>query len=76
MGIRLRAKHQDEIREKIKTSQIVTRLTNHALGELKVEMSDSQVRAALGLLKKSLPDLTHAVITGADGGAIECKWLP
>lgn len=33
MAARLRAKHQDEIREKIRTSQLVNVLEKHALGE-------------------------------------------
>jgi len=57
-GVRLDPKHQARTRAKIQTSQIINRLTDHVLG--KVEMKPSQVTAALGLLKKSLPDLTAA----------------
>ncbi len=57
MAARLRAKHQDEIREKIRASQLVNRLENHVLGE--VEMKPTQVTAALGLLKKCVPDMTE-----------------
>lgn len=46
----------DETRLKIKTSQIINRLTSFINGE--VEMQPAQVTAALGLLKKSLPDLS------------------
>lgn len=62
---KLRPRHQDEIREKIKTSQLLTRLTNHGLGKLKTEMSPSQVTAALGVLKKCLPDLTSTEHSGS-----------
>ena len=56
MAARIRKiRHDDETRTKIKTSQLVNRLTDHVLG--KVEMTASQVTAALGLLKKALPDL-------------------
>ena len=56
MAARIRKiRHDDETRAKIKTSQLVNRLTDHALG--KVEMQATQVTAALGLLKKALPDL-------------------
>jgi len=48
---RLKTQH----REAIKTSMIVNRLTDHVDG--KVEMSATQVTAALGLLRKALPDL-------------------
>ncbi len=34
-------------------------------------MSDTQVRAALGLLRKTIPDLAVTSISGPDGGAIE-----
>lgn len=52
----------EEARSKIKTTQIVNRLTNHVLGT--VDMSPSQVTAALGLLKKSIPDLAAVAHTG------------
>lgn len=41
---------------------IANRLTRHVLG--KVEMTPSQVTAALGLLKKTLPDLSATEISG------------
>ena len=43
-------------RQKIKASQIINRLNGAALGE--VDMTASQLRAALGLLAKVLPDLS------------------
>lgn len=50
-----------EARQKIQTTQLVNRLTGHALGS--VDMQPSQVTAALGLLKKSLPDLSATEMT-------------
>jgi hypothetical protein len=70
MAARLRPRHQHEIREKIRASQIVTRLTSHALGRLKKPMDASQVTAALGLLKKCMPDLAQTALTGPDGEAL------
>ena len=64
MAARLNPKHDERTREKIKTSQLVNRLNAFVLGELDptsnkpVELSSTQVTAALGLLKKTLPDLT------------------
>lgn len=59
-----------EAREKIRTTQLVKRLENHAFGE--VEMSNTQVTAALGILKKALPDLANVAHTGEDGkGPVE-----
>lgn len=50
-----KVRHDDLTRERIQTSQLVNRLTNHVLG--KAEMSATQVRAAEILLNKSLPNL-------------------
>lgn len=55
-------RHDDETRSKIKTSQLINRLTGHVLGD--VEMSPSQVTAGLGLLRKTLPDLTATEHSG------------
>jgi hypothetical protein len=49
-------------REKIRTSMLINRLSNHVAG--RIEMSSSQVRAAEVLLKKNLPDLSATDITG------------
>lgn len=53
-----------EAREKIRTTQIINRLQDHING--KVEMVPSQVTAALGLLKKRLPDLAAQTDTNGD----------
>lgn len=53
----LKPRHQDEIRDKIRTSQLLNRLTEHALGLLENPMDATQVTAALGVLRKTLPDL-------------------
>jgi hypothetical protein len=49
-------------RAKIQGSNILNALIEHAEG--KREMSGTQVTAALGLLKKALPDLTSTTIVG------------
>ena len=56
MARRIIATHDDRTRAKIQTTQLINRLTDHVMG--KVELSASQVAAALGLIKKTLPDLT------------------
>jgi hypothetical protein len=48
-------------------TQLINRLTNHALGKLKRPMDASQVRAADCVLKKCLPDLAQTELTGKDG---------
>jgi hypothetical protein len=50
------------IREKIQTQQLIRRLTEHVNGEVKLEAS--QVTAALGLLKKVIPDLSATEHSG------------
>lgn len=62
MAARIRKQHQDEIRAKIQASQLVNRLTGHALGEF--ELSATQIRAIEILLKKSVPDLASIEVTG------------
>lgn len=57
-GIRL----TDEHRTKIQKSKILNRLIGHAEGT--EEMSATQVQAALGLLKKALPDLSSVTLSG------------
>lgn len=57
-------RHDDETRTKIQTSQLINRLTDHILGKLKKPLEASQVTAALGLLKKTLPDLSATNVSG------------
>jgi hypothetical protein len=56
--------HDARTRLKIKTSQLINRLQSFALGDEKIMMSSDQVRAALGLLKKTLPDLQSITLGG------------
>jgi hypothetical protein len=52
----------DVVRERIRTTKLIQRLQNHALGE--VEMSPTQIKATEILLKKRLPDLSAVEHTG------------
>lgn len=64
-------KHDQHTRDKIQTSQLVNRLNSFALDTTEsVRMSSDQVRAALGLLKKTIPDLAVTSHTGPDGGPV------
>lgn len=45
---------------------LVKRLTDHVVG--KTEMSQTQLKAAEILLKKSLPDLASVELSGKEGG--------
>lgn len=60
--------HQDDVRAKIQASQLVNRLTGHALGE--IELSATQIRAIEILLKKSVPDLQSIEMSGEGGGPL------
>jgi len=51
-----------EHRDKIKNSNILTALIEHAEGRR--DMSSTQVQAGLGLLKKVLPDVSAVTISG------------
>jgi hypothetical protein len=62
-------RHDDETRAKIQTSQLINRLENHILNEL--ELKPSQVNAALGLLKKTLPDLANVELSGNDDSPVK-----
>lgn len=61
--------YADKVRARIRAGGIVHRLEQHVLG--KVEMTASQVTAALGLLRKCVPDLATVEHTGKDGGPID-----
>ena len=71
MAARFNLKHEQQTRDKIQTSMLVIRLNKFALDEENsVRMSSDQVRAALGLLKKTIPDLAVTAHTGPDGGPV------
>jgi hypothetical protein len=62
MAARYRNWTPEIVRQRIRTSMLLRRLTDHVLG--KVEMAPSQVTAGLGLLKKTLPDLASVEHSG------------
>jgi len=53
----LKPRHQDDVRAKIQTSQLINKLQNHALND-DTEMPASRLKAIEILLKKTLPDLS------------------
>ena len=71
-----RIQHDENTRKKIQASQLINRLTNHILSEEGDVMTQSQVNAALGLLKKTLPDLKAIDIQGdiEHSGEIKITW--
>ena len=62
----------DQVRSRIKTSMLINRL--HGLSEGKVEMPPHAVTAALGLLRKTLPDYSVVEHQGQNGGPIILRW--
>lgn len=62
----------NEHRDKIRKSNILSALIEHAEGNR--DMSATQVTAALGLLKKALPDMSAVTLTGdEEGGPIKIQ---
>jgi len=62
MAARKQLFHPDDVKKKIQASQLINRLQSHALSDstaddYKPVMTDSQVRAAFGLLDKVVPNL-------------------
>jgi hypothetical protein len=76
MAARLNPRQDNRTRDAIRTTQLCKRLESFAMGEKDpqtgkpLRMTLEQVRAALGLLKKTLPDLVAATLAGPDGGPI------
>ena len=70
MAARLKPRHQDDIRAKIKISNIIDRLEKHVDGL--IELSNTQVASARILLDKTMsnaPQITE--LSGPDGGPQE-----
>ena len=57
-----RIRHDEDTRAKIKTSQLINRLTDHIDG--KVELSNTQIRGIEILLNRTLPVLSSVEHTG------------
>ena len=67
----MRKTHQDDVRAKIKVSNLLTRLHKYADGELSDEdISPNRLNAIKILLAKALPDLSQVSITGENGGPL------
>jgi hypothetical protein len=62
-------RHDSQTRAKIQSAQIINRLHGYVMGKLVLE--PAQVSAGLGLLRKTLPDLSQAALTDGDGGPLQ-----
>lgn len=68
MAARLRKTHQDDVRTKIKVSNLLTRVQKYAEGELSDEdISPNRLNAIKLLLAKALPDLSTVTIKNEEG---------
>jgi hypothetical protein len=73
MAARKSLSHDEKTREKIQTSQLINRLTDHAFAKL--ELTPTQVKAIEILLKKTLPDLKQLEVTGTIATVTHEQWL-
>jgi hypothetical protein len=64
----VKIRHDDETRAKIQTSQLINRLQSYVLGEVQLEAG--QVTAALGLMKKTLPDMSAVQHSGDEDNPV------
>ena len=71
MAARLRSRHQDEVRTKIQTSQLINRLQDHAIGG--AELTPTQIKAVEILLRKTLPDLSATEISGDEDAPLQTE---
>lgn len=69
MAARLRPRHQDDIRAKIKVSNIIDRLEKHIAGE--IELSPTQVTSARILLDKTMASLSATEHSGDPDKPVE-----
>jgi hypothetical protein len=79
MAARLNPRQDERCRSSIQTTQLCKRLNAFALGQpdpmdgrnrgKSFEMSELQLRAAFGLLRKTIPDLSSTQIESIGGGS-------
>jgi phage-related protein len=65
-------RHDDETRAKIQATQLIKRLTDHALSEVPI-MESTQVKAIEILLKKTLPDLSNVQVGGDPNNPVKAE---
>lgn len=72
MAARKRLALNDKCKEKIKTGMLIKRLQDYAVADVTTQnfpakvMMPAQVKAALGLLAKVMPDLQRTQLEGGD----------
>lgn len=76
MAARIRKTHQEDVRLKIQTSQLINVLQKYALNDGEKEIPMGRMKAIEILLRKSLPDLSAVSmeVGGKEGApAVEVK---
>lgn len=68
---KLNPRHQQLIRDKIKSALLIEQLQSCAFGE--IELTSQQMKAIEILLKKSVPDLQSVELTGNDDAPMVMK---
>lgn len=67
MAARLNPRHTEMVRQKIQASNLIDRLQKHVNGE--VEMTKTQISAAVALLDRSVPKLAQIQHVGDENAA-------
>jgi len=77
MAARKQLFHPDEVKQKIKTSQLINRLQDNALSKNEI-LTRGQIDSIKALLAKTVPDLKSVELRGEGGGpvAVTFAWLP
>jgi len=70
-GRKLGYRHQEDVRQKIRASQLINYLDRLAIENEGASNSATRVKAASTLLNKVLPDLARNEHTAADGKPLE-----
>jgi len=70
MAARKDLHHTSEVRKKIQTSQLMTRLSTNALSAEEI-MTPGQIRSAEILLKKAVPDLSAVNVEPDSDGELQ-----
>lgn len=74
MASRKQLWHPDDVKEKIKMSQLLNRLQDNALADEEF-LTVGQITSINSLLDRVLPKLRAVEVTGSDGGPIEIKQI-
>lgn len=77
MAVRKQLFHPEQVKQKIKTSQLINRLQENALSK-KETLTRGQIDSIKALLAKTVPDLKAIELSGNPDRpvAVSFQWLP